>query len=327
MKRREFVMLVSGAGVTWPLLARAQQSSLPVIGFLNGSSPLTWAPFSAAFRNGLRENGYIEGQNVLIEYRWAEGKSAPLPKLAAELLNRQPAVLVAAGGDQAVLAAKNATTTTPILFISGSDPVKLGLVAGLNRPGGNLTGVTQFTAALEPKRFELLREAVPDAKLIALLINPDYPSSQTQVSEVQSAARVTGQNLLVVNANTESSIDAAMAHIVEKGGNALLVGSDPFFTAQRQKLVELASGYRLPSIYQWRNFAAIGGLMSYGTDLTESYRLLGSYAGHILRGARPEDLPVQQLTKVELVLNLKTAKLLGLTFPISLLGRADEVIE
>jgi putative ABC transport system substrate-binding protein len=325
MRRREFITGVATTSA-WPLVARAQQPS-PVVGFLNGSSPATWAPFATAFRTGLKEIGYIEGQNVAIEYRWAEGRAGPLPTLAAELVGGKPAVIVAAGGDQAVLAAKNATTTTPILFISGSDPVKLGLVASLNRPGGNLTGVTQFTAALEPKRFELLRETVPNARLIALLVNPDYPSSQTQVSEVQSAARAIGQSIVVINANTESGIDAAVADIVQKRGDAVLVGSDPFFTSQREKLVGLAALHKLPSIYQWRNFAAIGGLMSYGTDLTESYRLLGNYAGRILKRAKLEDLPVQQLTKVELVLNLKTAKALGLIFPISLLGRADEVIE
>ena len=325
MRRREFITGVATTSA-WPLVARAQQP-IPVVGFLNGTSPVTWAPFATAFRTGLKEIGYIEGQNVAIEYRWAEGRAGPLPALAAELIDRKPAVIVAAGGDQAVLAAKNATTTTPILFISGSDPVKLGLVASLNRPGGNLTGVTQFTAALEPKRFELLRETVPKARLIALLVNPDYPSSQTQVFEVQSAARAIGQGLVVVNANTESGIDAAVGDIVQKRSDAVLVGSDPFFTSQREKLVGLAALHKLPSIYQWRNFAAIGGLMSYGTDLTESYRLLGNYAGRILKGARPEDLPVQQLTKVELVLNLKTAKALGLVFPISLLGRADEVID
>jgi putative ABC transport system substrate-binding protein len=326
MRRREFVAGIATSTV-WPLTAQAQRPSLPVIGFLNGSSPATWAPFAGAFRRGLKEAGYIEDQNVAIEYRWAEAQAASLPKLARELADRQPAVIVAAGGDQAILTARNANTTAPLLFITGSDPVKLGLVASLNRPGGNLTGVTHFTSALEPKRFELLREAVPTAAVIALLVNPDYPSYQIQIVEVQSAARAVGQTIVVVNATTEETIGAGVDEIVKQRGDALLVGSDPFFTSQREKLVALAGRHKLPAIYQWREFAAIGGLMSYGTDLAEAYRLLGGYAGRILKGARPEELPVQQLTKVDLVLNLKTAKSLGLTLPISLLGRADEIIE
>jgi ABC-type uncharacterized transport system substrate-binding protein len=326
MKRREFIAGL-GAAAVWPLAARAQQPAMPVIGFLNGASPGPWTPFVLSFRNGLREAGFIEGQNVAIEYRWAEGQADPLPKLAAELVGRQPAVLVAAGGDQAVLAAKGATATIPVVFISGSDPVKLGLVASLNRPGGNFTGVTQFTAALEPKRLELLRETVPNASLVGLLVNPDYPASQSQVREVQTAASAIGQEVLVLNANSENGIDASFAEFVRQRANALLIGSDPFFTARREKLVTLSAEHRLPTIYQWREFAAIGGLMSYGTDLADSYRLLGGYAGQILKGAKTADLPVQQSTKVDLVLNLKTAKTLGLTFPISLLGRADEVIE
>jgi putative ABC transport system substrate-binding protein len=326
MKRRDFIAGI-GAVVSWPLVARAQQLPMPVIGFLNGASPLTWAPFVVAFRNGLKEAGYIEGQNVTVEYAWANGKAGPLPKIATELVARQPAVIVAGGGDQAVIAAKTATTTIPIVFISGSDPVKIGFVASLNRPGGNLTGITQFTAALEPKRLELLRETVPNAALIAMLVNPDYPASQSQVSEVQSAASALGQKIVIQSANSESGIDAAIADIVQKRADALLVGSDPFFTAQRERLVGLAARHRLPTIYQWREFAAIGGLMSYGTDLTDSYRLLGSYAARVLKGIKPADLPVQQSTKVGLVVNLKTAKALDLTFPNSLLGRADEVIE
>jgi putative ABC transport system substrate-binding protein len=326
MRRRDFTAGM-GALVSWPLVARAQQLPMPVIGFLNGASPLTWAPFVGAFRNGLKEAGYVEGQNVAVEYVWADGKTGPLPKIAADLVTRQPAVIVAGGGDQAVIAAKTATTTIPIVFISGSDPVKIGFVASLNRPGGNLTGITQFTAALEPKRLELLRETVPNAALIAMLVNPDYPASQSQVSEVQSAAIALGQKIAIQSANSESGIDVAIADLVQKRVDALLVGSDPFFTAQRERLVRLAARHRLPTIYQWREFAVIGGLMSYGTDLTDSYRLLGSYAARVLKGTNPADLPVQQSTKVGLVVNLKTAKALDLTFPTSLLGRADEVIE
>ena len=329
MKRREFIAGLGAAASAslWPLATRAQSLAMPVIGFLNGASSASWMPFVVSFRRGLKEAGFVEGQNVAIEYRWAEGQADALPKLAAELVGRQPAVLVAAGGDQAVLAARAATTVIPVAFISGSDPVKLGLVASLNRPGGNLTGITQFTATLEPKRLELLRETVPDAALIALLVNPDYPASQSQVTEVQTAANTVGQKVLVLDANSEKRIEASFAELVERRANALLIGSDPFFTARREKLVALAAQHRLPTIYQWREFAAIGGLMSYGTDLSDSYRLLGGYAGQILKGAKTADLPVQQSTKVDLVLNLKTAKTLGLTFPISLLGRADEVIE
>ena len=248
-------------------------------------------------------------------------------RLAAELVGRQPAVIAVAGGDQAVLAARNATTTIPITFVSGSDPVKLGLVASLNLPGGNLTGISLLTAALEPKRLELLRETVPNATLIALLVNPDYPASKAQVTEVQTAARAIGQKVLILNANSEHELDAAFTQLVQEHADALLIGSDPFFTTRREKLVTLAARYRLPTIYQWREFATIGGLMSYGTDLADSYRPLGGYTGRILKGAKPSDLPVQQSTKVDLVVNLKTAKTLGLTFPLSLLGRADEVIE
>jgi putative ABC transport system substrate-binding protein len=281
----------------------------------------------ATFRKSLAEWGFAEGKNIIIEFRWAEGQAGRLPALATELVDRQVTLIVAAGGDHAVLAAKGASITTPIVFISGSDPVKLGLVASLSRPGGKLTGITQFTAALEPKRLEILREAVPHAALIALLVNPDYPASEFQVNEIEMAARAVGQKIMISRANSESSIDAVFADLVENRASALLVASDPFFTTQRDKLVALSARHALPTIYQWREFAAIGGLMSYGTDLTESYRLVASYVGKMLKGARAEDLPVQQSTKVELVVNLKTAKNLGLTFPNSLLGRADEVIE
>jgi putative ABC transport system substrate-binding protein len=300
---------------------------MPVIGFLNGGSVASWGPFVATFRKGLAELGFVEGKNVIIEFRWAEGQPGRLPALATELVDRQVTLIVAAGGDHAVLAAKAASITTPIVFISGSDPVKLGLVASLGRPGGRLTGITQFTAALEPKRLEILREAVPHAALIALLVNPDYPASEFQVREVEMAARAMGQQIMISRANSESSIDSVFAELVENRASALLVASDPFFTTQRHKLVALSARHALPTIYQWREFAAIGGLMSYGTDLTESYRLVASYVAKMLKGVRAEDLPVQQSTKVELVVNLKTAKNLGLTFPNSLLGRADEVIE
>jgi putative tryptophan/tyrosine transport system substrate-binding protein len=324
MRRREFIGLMGSA---LALSAHAQPPAIPVIGFLNGASPVTWTPFVVAFRNGLKETGYIEGQNVAVEYRWAEGQAGRLPTLATELVGRQPAVIAVAGGDQAVLAAKNVTTTIPIAFISGSDPVKLGLVASLNLPGGNLTGVSLLTAALEPKRLELLRETIPNASLIGLLVNPDYPASVAQVTEVQTAARAIGQRVLILDANSDIGLEGAFTKLVQEHADALLIGSDPFFTTRREKLVSLAAQYRLPTIYQWREFATIGGLMSYGTDLADSYRLLGGYTGRILKGAKPSDLPVQQSTKVDLVVNLKTAKTLGLTFPLSLLGRADEVIE
>jgi putative tryptophan/tyrosine transport system substrate-binding protein len=326
VKRREFIALLGGAAA-WPLAARSQQSAMPVIGYLGNLSADTFAPRLAAFRKGLGEAGYVEGRNVAIEYRWAEGQYDRLPALAAELARRQPAVIAAMGGDAPALAAKGATATIPIVFASTSDPVKTGLVASLNRPGGNLTGVTFLLNVIAAKQFELLQEAVPKPGTIAFLVNPTSPETEAAVTEVRVAAQALGHELLVANASSEREIDAAFAMLAQRRIGALLVGNDPFFYTRREQIVALAARHAIPAIYVVREYAQIGGLMSYGTDVNDAQRLAGTYVGRILQGAKPADLPVQQAVKVELVLNMKTAKTLGITFPLSLLGRADEVIE
>jgi putative tryptophan/tyrosine transport system substrate-binding protein len=325
MRRRELITLLGGAAAAWPLAARAQQKAMPVIGFLNIGSPGPNAPFVAAFHQGLSETGYVEGQNVAVEYRWAEGRYDRLPALAADLVARKVDVIVAPGSPLA-LAAKNATSTIPIVF-TGGDPVAEGLVDSFARPGGNLTGVTFMNVELMPKRLELLSELVPQAGVIALLVNPNNSNADPTIRDVQEAARAKGVQLRVLRASTESEIDAAFTTLVQVQAGALVLGADPFFGQRRDQLVALAARHAVPAIADWRGFAAAGGLISYGTSFTDSVRQVGMYAGKILKGTKPADLPVQQPTKFELVVNLKTAQALGLTVPQMILARATEVIE
>ena len=326
MRRREFISLLGGTAA-WPLVARAQQPAMPVIGFLHPGTAKAFPHFVAAFRQGLNETGYVEGQNVAVEYRWGEGRYDRLPALAAELVGRKVNVIVNGGG--APFAAKAATSTIPIVSTLGGDPVMSGLIASLNRPGGNVTGVGLFSYSLGAKRLEVLREAVPSAKLIAMLVNQTNPDVQAEIDrqEVQSVARALGQRLVVLSANSESEIDTAFAEMAQQGVGAVLVMAEAIFTSRRAQLVALAARHSIPAIYDQRDIIAAGGLMSYGSSLRDAYRQLGIYAGKILNGEKPAELPVQQAVTIELVLNLKTAKSLGITFPITLLGRADEVIE
>jgi putative ABC transport system substrate-binding protein len=325
VRRRELMLLLGGA-VTAPRALRAQQKAMPVIGYLSGRSPSVDAPNVAAFLQGLSETGYIEGQNLTIEYRWAEGRYDELPALAADLMRRKVDV-IAAFGAPSVLSAKSATSTIPIVFFIGTDPVGLGLVASLARPGANLTGFSHISAELMPKRLELLSELVPQARVIALLVNPNNANAEPMMRDVQEAARAKGLELPILKAGTESEIDAAFATLVQLRAGALVVSTDPFFFSRRDQLVALASRHVVPAIYEWREFPAVGGLISYGTSLTAVDRQVGVYAGRILKGAKPAELPVQQPTRFELVVNLKTAAALGLSVPPSILARADEVIE
>jgi putative ABC transport system substrate-binding protein len=326
MRRREFVSLLGGAAV-WPLAARAQQPAMPAVGYLSSATSAGFAHFVAAFRRGLSEAGYDEGRNVVLEFRWAEGVNDRLPALAAELVSRRVAVIVATGATHPALAAKAATSTIPIVFTGGLDPVKFGLVASLGRPGGNATGVLNISGELTAKRMELLRELVPTAGMIGVLSNPTTPDAEVQVRDLQEASRTTGQPIHFVTASSERELDIAFAEIAQRRAGALYVNADPFFTSRRVKLVALAAQHAIPASYSFRDFPLAGGLMSYGTNLLDVHRQAGVYAGRILKGTKPADLPVLQPTKFDLVINLKTAKTLGLEVPAKLLAIADEVIE
>jgi putative tryptophan/tyrosine transport system substrate-binding protein len=323
--RRELLAALGGAAVGWPLAARAQQTAMPVIGFLNGASPDAYAPMVGAFRLGLKETGYIEGQNVAIEYRWAGGQYDRVPALVAELVRRQVAVIVA--NSPGVQAVKAAITTIPIVFTTASDPVQIGLVASLSRPGGNVTGVTQLYVEVMPKRLELAHELVPTATIIAALVNPTNPNTETILRDLQAAARILGVQLHVLHASTERDLDTVFATLAQLRAGALVIGTDAMFNDWAEQLAALTVHHAVPAIFQRRAFAAAGGLMSYGGNTEESYRQAGVYTGRILKGEKPADLPVQQVTKIELIINLKTARALSLDVPTSLLLRADEVIE
>jgi len=328
MKRREFITLLGGAAAAWPLAARAQQSAMPVIGFLHPASPESYADQLRAFRQGLKEAGFVEGENVVIEYRWAEGQNDQLPALADELVRRRVAVIAAAGGPNSALAAKAATTTVPIVFVTGQDPVRLGLVTSLARPGGNLTGINFFTVELAAKRLELLRELLPGAMRIAVFVDPATASTtESTLRDVEAAARVMRLQIQVLKVGTSREIEAAFTSFVGERPDAIFVGISAFFTARRVQLAQLAARHAVPAIYPDRLHAEVGGLISYGASLTDAYRQVGIYTGRILKGAKPADVPVVQSSKFELVINHPTARMLGLTVPPSLLARADEVIE
>jgi putative ABC transport system substrate-binding protein len=326
--RREFITLVGGAAAVWPIAARAQQAATPVVGYIGTGSRESDAFRLPSFHQGLKETGYVEGRNVTIEYRWAEGRNDRLSALAADLVRRQVAVIAVPASTPGALAAKAATTTIPIIFYIGLDPVELGLVASLHRPGGNVTGVTGWNVTVGPKRLELLHEVVPTATSIALLVNPTSPNlADADLREQQAAARALGLKLHVLHASTERDFDTVFASLAQLGVGGLVIGTDSFFNTRKEQIAALSVHHRLPTIHQYREFAAAGGLMSYGTDTSDLSHQVGVYAGRILKGEKAADMPVQQATKVELIINLKTAKALGITFPLPLLGRANEVLE
>src|SRR5262245_54967115 len=325
MRRRNFLKALICSAISWPLIARAQKPTMPVVGFVNAASAQSFTRQLAAFLKGLGDAGYVDGRNVAIEYRWADGRNDRLPAMVAELVRRQVTV-IAATTTPAALAAKAATTNIPIVFQTASDPVQVGLVASLNRPGGNVTGVTQLNLQIAPKRLQLLHEVIPAANVIAVLINPANPTlAKTSTDELQAAARDLGLQLHVLNASTEHDFDGAFAKLSQLRASGLVIGTDPFFASRSEQLASLTVRHALPAVYEFRDFVAAGGLMSYGGDIPDSYRLAGLYTARILKGEKPAELPVQQATKVELYMNLRTAKTLGLNVPNALVGRADEV--
>jgi len=327
MRRRDFIRAIIGSAIAWPLTARAQQPPMPVIGFLGTASANGYDAFLASFRDGLKAAGFVEGRDATIEYRWAEGHIDRLPALAADLVSRRVAVIVASGGDAPGLAAKKATDQIPIVFMSGGEPVKAGLVESLNRPGGNITGVNFIVSELIPKRLELLHELAPKALTVGALVNPSYPAVELQRRELREAAAAKALQIRIASAGIERDFDQAIASLKQQGSEMLFIANDPFFLGYRDLIVRLAARYRLPASFQGREFVEAGGLLSYGPDLVEVYRLGGSYVGKVLNGAKPADLAVQLPTKFDFAINLKTAKALGITVPQSMLARADEVIE
>jgi putative ABC transport system substrate-binding protein len=329
MRRRQFMTFFGGAAtsISWPLVARAQQEPMPVVGFLNGASPRSFAHVVAAFRQGLSATGYVEGRNVAIEFRWAEGQYDQMPAMAADLVGRRVAAIAVGGSPTTVLSAKVVPTTIPVVFVSGTDPVKAGLVSSLNRPGGHITGVYFFTRELESKRLGLLRELVPAAPTVVVLVNPTSAGAKIQTQEVQEAARALGLQIQILRASNERDLDAVFATLVQRRAGAVLVVGDPFFNSRRDQIVGLAARHAIPAMYEHREFTTAGGLASYGTSVTDAYRQAGGYVGRVLKGEKPADLPVIQSTRFELVINLKTAKGLGVIIPQPLLLRADEVIQ
>jgi putative tryptophan/tyrosine transport system substrate-binding protein len=326
MRRRQFILLLGGAAV-WSALAQAQQPTTPTIGFMSGRSPDEARHLVAAFHQGLGETGFVEGKNIAIEYRWALGQYERLPALAADLVKQRVAVLVAVGGDLSALAAKQATSTIPIVFGLGGDPVKAGIVESLNRPGGNLTGYTLLTADLEPKRLGMLHDLVPNAANVGVLLNPKFPPAAGQLTTLEKSAQTIAQRITVCKASNDAELDGCFTSLREQPVSALLVMADPYFDTRRDRIIAFAAQNKLPAIYQFREYATDGGLISYGPNITDSYRHAGTYVGQILKGAKPADLPVFQPTKYEFVINLKTAKSLGLAIPSGLISFADEVIE